>query len=630
MDKQKNSKQKNSKQKNSKPKDNKPKDNKQKVKRILSNNWFIIKISFKTAPFFMGFMIFLAIQSQCLIFLEHTYGIKYVLEAVEFHKPFQAVVEFLFIVMIAWAIAFLLGGIYTNRIQQKSLPKIQKRLKEIMYERAKELDLECYDNPEYYNEFVLSLSEADKSITRTHQIVETFFSAVTMLITSGVFFLVTDSPSVIFVLASFGMTFFFSQLLNKLNYNNRIEKNPKERKRSYIQRVFYLNEYAKEVRLNPRIRTRLTREFDLANQEIYEIEKTYAVKRTCLHFITHYLTNDFISDVVYITYLVYRAAVQHVISYSSVVVLWNSSGNLKHSLRTMATIFPQVSENSLYIEKIRNFISYEKKIVSIENLPVPKKPKTLEFKHVSFCYNKKDGDILHDICLTIAPNQKIALVGYNGAGKTTLIKLMMRLYDPSKGEILYNGINIKDYDIDEYREMIGTIFQDFKIFAANVGDNVVLDYMDADTTSRQEKDIRSALEFSGFKDKLASLPQGLLTELTTEFEEDGVDLSGGESQKLAIARAFYKDAQMVILDEPSSALDPIAEYQLNEAMFQAVDNKTVIFISHRLSTTRNADRIIMLEQGRIIEEGTHEELIHLQEKYAKMWKAQAGKYVDIA
>ncbi len=611
-------------------KSSKQKDNKQKVKRILSNNWFIIRISFETAPFFMLFMIFMAIQAQCLIFLEHTYGIKYVLEAVEFHKPFSAVVQFLSIVMIAWAISFLLGVLYTNNVQQKSLPKIQMRLKEIMYEKAKELDLECYDNPDYYNEFVLSLSEADKSITRTHQIVETFFGAVTTLITSGVFFLITDSPSVLFVLASFGMTFFFSQLLNKLNYDNRLEKNPKERKRSYVHRVFYLNEYAKEVRLNPSIRTRLEREFDLSNQDIYGIEKKYAVKRTWLHFITNYLTNDFISDVVYITYLVFRAAVQHVISYSSVVVLWNSSGSLKYSLRTMATIFPQISENSLYIEKIRHFINYEKKIISTKNLPVPKKPKILEFKNVSFGYTEKDGYILHDICLTIKPNQKIALVGYNGAGKTTLIKLIMRLYDPSEGEILYNGINIKDYNINEYREMIGTIFQDFKIFAANVGYNVVLDHTDTATITRREKDIRNALEFSGFKEKLDTLPQDLLTELTTEFEEDGVDLSGGESQKLAIARAFYKDAQLVILDEPSSALDPIAEYQLNEAMLQTVDNRTVIFISHRLSTTRNADRIIMLEQGRIIEEGTHEELLQLQAKYATMWKAQAGKYVDIA
>lgn len=608
----------------------KNKSNRQKVKQILSNNWFIIKLSFQTAPLFMCFMIFMAIFSQCLIFLEHTYGIMFVLEAVEFHKSFQVVLQFLLIVMALWAVSFCLGVIYQNNVLQKSLPKIQKRLKDSMYEKAKEIDLECYDNPEYYNEFVLSLSEADKSITRTHQIIETIFSATTTLITSGIFFLTTDSPSVIFVLVSFVLTFFFSQLLNKVNYKNRLEKNPIERKRSYIHRVFYLNEYAKEVRLYPEMRSRLNKEFDIVNKEIYGIEKKYAWKRTWLQFITGYITNDFISDVIYITYLVYRAAVQHVISYSSVVVLWNSSGNLTHSLRTMSKIFSQISENSLYIEKIRSFLNYEKKIVSTRNLSLPGSAKTLELRNVSFGYSEKDGYILHGISLTIRPFQKIALVGYNGAGKTTLIKLIMRLYDPSEGEILYDGINIKDYDVNEYRDMIGTIFQDFKIFAATVEDNVILENEDDIAKKKHGAQVQAALTYSGFRDRLDTLPQGLSTELTTEFEEDGVDLSGGESQKLAIARAFYKDAQMVILDEPSSALDPIAEYQLNETMLQAAANKTVIFISHRLSTTRNADIIFMMEQGKIIEQGSHEDLMLQQNKYAQMWKVQANKYVDIA
>lgn len=609
---------------------NKHTKNRQELKRVLSNNWFIAKISFQTAPFFMIFLIFQAIQSQCLIFLEHIYGIKFVLEAAEFHKPFTVVVNFLLLVMGAWAISFLLGGIYQNRVSIKGTQKIQKKLKEAMYERAKELDLECYDNPDYYNEFVLSMSEADKSITRTHQIIEGFFSALTTLVTSGIFFLSTDAPSVVFVFASFLLMFFFSQLLNKVNFNNRLEKNPLERKRSYIHRVFYLNEYAKEVRLNPEMRSRLNKEFDSINSNIYHIEKSYAFQRTCLAFLAEYISNNFISDVIYITYLVYRAAVAHVISYSSIVVLWNSSGNLKNSLQNLSAIFPQVSENSLYIEKIRNFLSYEKKIISKKNLPMPMEAKALEFRNVSFRYSEKDGYILNNISLRIEPNHKIALVGYNGAGKTTLIKLIMRLYDPSKGEILYDGINIKDYTVEEYRERIGTIFQDFKIFAASIGENVVLDYEDAPTCKQHEAAVLEALTYSGFTNRLAALPQGLSTQLTTEFVEDGMDLSGGESQKLAIARAFYKNAQLVILDEPSSALDPIAEYQLNKTMLEAAANKTVIFISHRLSTTRHADKIFMLEKGRIIEEGTHEELLRQQDKYARMWKVQAGRYIDIA
>lgn len=607
------------------------KNNKQKqsIKRILSNNWFILRLSFSAAPFFMCYMIFEAVKQQALVFLEHTYGIKFVLEAAEFRKPFIVVVNFLLIVFAAWAVSFLLSGIYQNLVSQKGLPVIEKRLRDMMYAKVKELDLECYDNPEYYNEFVLSISEAQNAITRTHQILEAVSGGVAALMINGVFFLKSDWPSIFFILASFGLTFIFSQILNKVNFRNRLEKNPPERKRAYVHRVFYLNEYAKEIRLNPDITGRLFEEFDGSNDKIREVEGKYAKKRTVLRFVSDYLTNNFISDVIYITYLVFRAAVSRAISYSSVVVLWNTSGGMKRNLRDIAAAIPQISENSLYIEKIRNFLNYEQKIISERKLPVPEKQGTLELRNVSFGYTDKDGYILKNINLAIHPDERVALVGYNGAGKTTLIKLIMRLYDPNEGEILYNGVNIKDYDVKEYRKLIGTIFQDYRIFAATVGENVVLDE-DEETIERKNRPaVLKALEYSGFRGRLDKLPNSLSTELTTEFEQEGVDLSGGESQKLAIARAFYKDARMVVLDEPSSALDPIAEYQLNKTMLQAAEGKSVVFISHRLSTTRHADRIFMMEQGRVIEEGDHEELIGLKGKYAAMWKAQAGKYVDL-
>lgn len=608
---------------------NKDRKQKQSIKKILSNNWFILRLSFSTAPLFMCFMIFEAVKQQALIFLEHSYGIKFVLEAAEFRKPFSVVLNFLLIVFGAWAVSFLLSGIYQNLVSQKGLPRIEKKLRDMMYAKVKELDLECYDNPEYYNEFVLSISEAQKSITRTHQILESIFAGVTALITRGVFFLTTDWPSIFFILASFALTFIFSQILNKVNFSNRLEKNPPERKRAYVHRVFYLNEYAKEIRLNPEIAGRLFEEFDDSNNKIRDVEGKYAKKRTVLGFVSNYLTNNFISDVIYITYLVFRAAVSRAISYSSVVVLWNTSGGLKRSLHDIAGIVPQISENSLYIEKIRDFLNYEQKITSTRKLPVPKTQGTLELRNVSFGYTDKDGYILKNISLTIHPDERVALVGYNGAGKTTLIKLIMRLYDPNEGEILYNGINIREYDVKEYRKLIGTIFQDYRIFAATVGENVVLDEDEKTIEKESRQAVLKALEYSGFRGRLDKLPNGLSTELTTEFEQEGIDLSGGESQKLAIARAFYKDARMVVLDEPSSALDPIAEYQLNKTMLQAAEGKSVVFISHRLSTTRHANRIFMMEQGKVIEAGDHEELIGLKGKYAAMWKAQAGKYVDL-
>ena len=198
----------------------------------------------------------------------------------------------------------------------------------------------------------------------------------------------------------------------------------------------------------------------------------------------------------------------------------------------------------------------------------------------------------------------------------------MRLYDPTDGCILLNGTDIRQYDINEYRNYIGVIFQDFQLFASDIGENVVMDRVRENIGDK----IINAIKMSGFFDRYKSLKNGLQTNITNEFDNEGTDLSGGEAQKLAVARAFYKDAGLVLLDEPSSALDPIAEYNLNMSMNNVAKEKTVIFISHRLSTTRRADRIYLLDGGCITEQGTHDELLSLNGKYSEMWNVQALRY----
>ena len=267
-------------------------------------------------------------------------------------------------------------------------------------------------------------------------------------------------------------------------------------------------------------------------------------------------------------------------------------------------------------------MAYEPKIETGKGAVPEKELQPLVLKNVSFKYNGESGYALKNVNMTVHPHEKIAIVGYNGAGKTTLIKLLLRLYDTTEGEILLGDKNIREYDTDEYRREFVAVFQDYQIFAATLSENVVMDML-------EEKDgekVQNALEKAGFAERLAALPSGLSTSLTKEFVQDGTDLSGGEKQKVAIARAFYQDSHFAIMDEPSSALDPIAEYKLNQNMSEIAEDKTVIFISHRLSTTVMADRIYMFENGEIIENGSHEELMKKDGKYAEMFKKQAVNY----
>lgn len=608
-----------------KQKSNEKNETRQSVKEVFRNNFFLLKLMFTASPSFIIFTALDAIRNQVSIFFEHTVGIGYVLEAAEFHYPFKRVAAVILILAACITLGMVFTVIAGDYIGEKEKPKVREKIKMLLYEKAKELDLDCYDNPEFYNEQVLAISEVDKQIDRGIQFIQNTLSGITVFISTGIYFLMKDKVSVIFVAISFVLSFVFNQIYNKLSYLVRIETNPFSRKRDYVKRIFYLNDYAKEIRLNPDVSDILFEKFEEANDEVYKIEKKYANRKFILGFLRRYVSNAMFSDVLYISYLVFQAAVRGVLSFSTVAILYNSFGRLKQGMRIFTDVYPFASETSLYVRKIRKFLDYKPEIVSEKGIIPKESAKEITLDNVSFAYNDRQDMLLKELDLHIHPGEKIALVGYNGAGKTTLVKLLMRLYDVKSGKILADGIDIREYDVKEYRNTIGTVFQDFQIFAGNVKENVILNVAD----NCDEERIKEALTDSGLMSRVDRLSSGLNTELTTEFSKEGVNLSGGESQKLAIARVFYKNAGLMILDEPSSALDPIAEYQINHAMLKATNDKTVIFISHRLSTTRLADRIIMLENGRIVEQGTHAELLKQNGKYAQMWKVQAGAYIAV-
>ncbi len=594
-----------------------------KFRKMLADNLWLFQICYKTSPSYMICYIVEAIRNEVVVFLEFTLALNFVLECAEFGKSFRTAAVFLLSLLAFVMLGLLFNAFLFQKLQQKTEPKIKRAIKEMMFRKAKEIDLECYDNPEFYNNYVLSVSEVDNQVMRIFTLITNLCTGLVSIVLSGAFFAGNDPVSFIFIAISFTASLWAGKAINKLNFKIRNEKNPHERKLGYVNRVFYLNDYAKEVRLNTEVSGELLKDFDETNDKVLDIDKKNAGRRFCLHLLKDYICNDFLIDVVYMIYLVYSAAVLHRISYSNVAVMRGTANRMKNRMRQFSDVYPKMQEISMYVEKMQSFLTIQPEIVSTGTRRLPENPTEIELRNVSFGYNKKDGYILHNINMKLDPYSKIAIVGYNGAGKTTLIKLIMRLYDPNEGEILLDGVNIKEYDLQEYRRKIGTVFQDFKIFAATVKENVLLDF----AKNGKDDEVVTAIEKSGFSECLDSFADGLSTHLTTEFEENGVNLSGGEAQKLAVARVFYKDANLIILDEPSSALDPIAEYHLNHSMLTAAENKSVIFISHRLSTTRIADRIYMLEKGQIIEAGSHTELLSRKGKYAEMWRVQAGQYI---
>jgi ATP-binding cassette subfamily B protein len=250
-------------------------------------------------------------------------------------------------------------------------------------------------------------------------------------------------------------------------------------------------------------------------------------------------------------------------------------------------------------------------------------------QNVVFKYKDDSENVLHDVSMSIKAGEKIALVGHNGAGKSTLVKLIMRLYDPTEGRILLNGTDIRAYNLQAYRALIGVVFQDYRMFSLSAAENVMMKRI---TSPEDREKAAEALRESSAYELIQTLKHKEETILTREFDDEGAVLSGGEYQKIAVARAFAKDARLLIMDEPSSALDPIAEHTMYETIMRLCArkenaDKLAIIISHRLSSAAGADRVYMLEQGKVIEYGTHRELVRANGAYADMYKKQAESYL---
>ena len=429
--------------------------------------------------------------------------------------------------------------------------------------------------------------------------------------------------SILFIISPMIGNFVFGTVWNRLLVE-RYQKNiSNDKVINYVNRIMYLSDYAKEIRLS-NVFCLLKKQYKDATKRNMDLADKYAFKTAIMEF----LKNEFTFTVIFegvLLFAIYENIVVQRISLAELTVMTSLMVAATWILIDLFGDIMNMIKNGMFISNLRTFLEYKEKIPEDQNGKLADQVfETLEFDHVSFSY--QDEKTIRDLSFTIKKGQTIALVGHNGAGKSTIIKLMLRLYDPTEGVIRLNGVDIREYNLYSYRKLFATAFQDICLLGMTVEDNIL---MGEKATQANKKKVVEALLKAGVYERIQRLPHGINTMMTKEFDDEGVNLSGGEKQKVAVARAFYKNCPVKIFDEPSSALDPIAEYELFQSIIKDGKQNTMVFISHRLSSVKNADYVIVLEQGEIIERGSHKELMKMNGSYAEMYKKQAMNYLAV-
>lgn len=591
------------------------------LKRLISNTFYVLKYAVRhDAKMIIAFIAGLCVFNGLRTFID-TFLLKEIIDILAAGADVMSVVKVLAVMLALHAAGFIIFRVSENNFWTRILVVSGKIQRELM-EKAQMMDLKYYDIPEYYDDFIIAASQSEEMVQKAITSIANILAIITSILVAGTLVVTMNIIVAIFPIIGFVINIITRFIITRLEYEYNLEKQRIGRKADYSRRVFYQPEYAKEIKLTG-IEEALMEQYDEAIAEERKMALKYSLKilpPTLINWICVFTLCQFYAVPVYLAYL---AIEKKTIQLGDVASLKNATNNIQNCLDSMNYALVDFQTVGQYAEKFRRFMEYEINIEGYQGeVPVPENDCTLELKNVSFRYKDNEKYVLKDVSMTIRKGEKLALVGENGAGKTTLIKLIMRLYDVTDGAILFGGVDIRKLCTKEYRRKIGAVFQDFQIYGATLAENVKTDFVNENDSGK----IINALERADFGSKLRTFEKGIDTELTREFSDNGTMLSGGESQKVAIARMFMCDMPIAILDEPSSALDPIAEYRLNRSMLQNVENQAVILISHRLSTTKDADRIILLENGCIAESGTHSQLLAKGGKYARMWNVQAEKY----
>ncbi len=577
---------------------------------ILKNNVYMIKAVYRTDAKYILFTFLLRVISGLRTSFLYVYLLGMVLYCVENKKEGTYILCFLALSTLPLAAAFAMEAYYNHVFQPIHRERISCQLQGRFFEKLQRADMSNYDLAETYTTITLA---NDEITVRPLAVVDNIFRGIECFVATVAIIVGTISAGW-FVFGICIVSFLAGILITNLRSKKIVQYDEaikvRDKKLSLLHRLLYLPEYAKDNRLS-HIHDVFLAEYNAVIEEKEAITESGGRQIARLYLLQSMFCNAFCIDFVIPLCLSVVILVFGHLSVSAFVVAINASAQIQLRLDDLTEAVSEFLKNGRFTERIRNIEKIKCDIEkSTEGHPVSGMQK-ISLQNVSFFY--PGGTLgLSEINLDIRRGEKIAIVGSNGSGKSTLIKILLRFYDPTSGKVLQNNMNIKEYDIAAYRSQFGTIFQDFNIYATTVRNNICM----GDEVN--EDRINEALNDAGLSKDITDLD----VQLTREFDENGTLYSGGLLQRLALARVFYEDYDMIIMDEPTAALDVFFERKFYDILFNKLKEKTIIFVSHRLSSITSCDKILYMEKGRITEEGTHDYLMKLNGGYCKLFNAQ--------
>ncbi|MDF2589374.1 MAG: transporter, ATP-binding protein [Anaerocolumna sp.] len=513
-------------------------------------------------------------------------------------------------------IAFLRGIFYPRAI------KIRFKFIEMIGNKCMTTDFKNTENPSFLNSVETSFRALQSNDTGIEGVIHKLFALGSEILILLGYILIIGKLNVwilLYLIANVSITYYLTLRVKKYEYQRADDLSDIDRHVGYTYRLMYDFEFGKDMRIYG-LTNWISSLFKKHKMDRYQIDKKikYGYFKVGLVEVLFLLIRE---GLIY-AYLIYQV-LENGLGIGSFTMYFLSIANFANAMKVIFDDFAHISAQSLYINDFRTFIDSQEEKEPEEPKTIPQGPYTIEFKNVYFKYPGSDKYVYSDVSLKINAGEKLAIVGHNGAGKTTFVKLLSRMYEPESGEILLNGINIQEFSKTEYYTLFSAVFQEIKTTAFSVAENIAVSDEIVD-----ESRIIECLEKADMKDKVLGQKNGIYTGMQKILDDEGVEFSGGENQRIILARALYKDAGIVILDEPTAALDALAEKSIYEKFNDMVKHKTSIFISHRLASTSFCDNIAMFEHGRLVEYGTHDELIQKGGKYADMFMVQAQYYKE--